>query len=191
MNDHSQRFWRERAALRYLDALDAGDPEALAGLWEQARADPELEALLCELNEGLIAEEILNPSFEEEAARVLELTRRHVPSGFPPAPPDGPLTAGDVAARLHAESAQGARLEPVDREANAKLLGNPTPLPDQLALSHLERWSMRLDVVASPRYWRAFHKAAVLLAMARAQGPGRLAAARRAGPKPESEGTSP
>src|SRR5438046_84648 len=99
MNDHAHRFWREREALRYLDALDAGDADALVELWARAASDPELDALLCELNEGIFAEEIAGPSLEEDAARVLELTRRHLPSGFPPELPTGTLMVRDVAAR--------------------------------------------------------------------------------------------
>ena len=41
MSDHADRFWRERVAVHYLDALDAGDLDAIGALWERAEADPE------------------------------------------------------------------------------------------------------------------------------------------------------
>jgi hypothetical protein len=44
--------------MRYLDALDAGDLEAVAALWEGASHDPELERRLAELD-GAMLEEIL------------------------------------------------------------------------------------------------------------------------------------
>ena len=53
MSRHEGRHWRERESLRYLDALDAGDLDAVAAIWEEAAADPELEALLRDLDEGL------------------------------------------------------------------------------------------------------------------------------------------
>jgi hypothetical protein len=43
-------------ALRYLDALNAGDLETVARLWEEASRDPQLERVLAELDGGLFAE---------------------------------------------------------------------------------------------------------------------------------------
>ena len=42
--------------MRYLDALDAGDLEAVAEAWERAGRDPELERMLVELDGALFAE---------------------------------------------------------------------------------------------------------------------------------------
>jgi hypothetical protein len=47
---------RDLQALRYLDALNAQDLEAVAALWEQASHDPELERLLAELDGALFVE---------------------------------------------------------------------------------------------------------------------------------------
>lgn len=49
---------RDLQALRYLDALQAGDLEAVAALWEEASPDPVLEARLAELDDALFAEEV-------------------------------------------------------------------------------------------------------------------------------------
>src|SRR4051812_34441906 len=78
MSAHTDRFWRERMAVRYLDALDAGDLDTIVALWEQAAADEELNALLLELNEGLHEEEGSETDFTTDAARVLELARKHL-----------------------------------------------------------------------------------------------------------------
>jgi hypothetical protein len=43
-------------AIRYLDALDAGDLEVVSALWEEASRDPELERLLGELDGALFVE---------------------------------------------------------------------------------------------------------------------------------------
>ena len=49
-------------ALRYLDALNAGDLEAVSALWEEASHDPELERMLAELDGAMFQEILGNPS---------------------------------------------------------------------------------------------------------------------------------
>jgi hypothetical protein len=168
--------WDE-VGLRLLDALDAGHLDAVGALWEQAAADPDLERALGELTDGLATEEGPERTWEADAERVRALLRRAMPSAFPAEAEPGPLTVGDVAARVQADAALGWRLSAADREANARLLGDRTPLPDDLGLPRFDRWG----VEAGPHYWRAFRQAAVLLAMGRCQRAGELAAARQAG----------
>jgi len=175
--------WAE-TALRYLDALDAGDAGALAEMWEQATEDPKLEQVLGDLTDGLAAEEGPSPSWESDAERVRVLLRQHLPSAFPADADPQPLTVGDVAARLQADSVLGARLTAADRVANSRLLADATPIPEELGLPHFEKWQTTLGVSAGASYWRAFRQAAVLLAMGRCQQAGELAAARRAGRAP-------
>jgi hypothetical protein len=175
--------WTE-SALRYLDALDADDVAALAELWEQAAMNPQLEQVLGELTDGLAVEEGLDPAWQADAERVRSLLRKHLPSGFRSEDELPPLTVRDVAARLQADSALGARLTAADRTANSRLLADTTPIPVELGLPHFEKWQTTLGVSASSHYWRAFRQTAVLLAMGRCQQAGELAAARRAGRAP-------
>jgi hypothetical protein len=56
MSEPRDHLPRDLQALLYLDALDAGDLEAVAALWEQAGRDPELERMLAELDGTLFAE---------------------------------------------------------------------------------------------------------------------------------------
>jgi hypothetical protein len=70
-------------ALRYLDALNAGDLETVAALWEDASRDPELERILTEL-EGELFVEIRTANGNAGVERVpgflpkqLPATRRH------------------------------------------------------------------------------------------------------------------
>jgi hypothetical protein len=56
VNQPGDALERDLLALRYLDALDAGDPEAVAALWEQASRVPQLEQLLTELDAALLEE---------------------------------------------------------------------------------------------------------------------------------------
>lgn len=181
MSARTDRFWEERVALQYLDALDTGDLDTIASLWEQAAKDPQLEALLYELNEGLDAEEGPGAGFPADASRVLELARQHLPSAFAPVEDPGPLTAAEVARRLEAEP-EFRRMDPTDRAAHARLLADASIVPDSLGQPNLDRWLKGLGVAASPTYRRAFRKVAVLMDMARCQEEGRLAAARRAAP---------
>ena len=53
-------------ALRYLDALNAGDLEAVARLWEAAADDPQLERMLTEIDEAVFQEIAVKPSLRSE-----------------------------------------------------------------------------------------------------------------------------
>lgn len=191
MSERADRDWREVAAFAFLDALDAGDLDALAALWERAAADPELEEFLRDLGEGLHEVEGPGADFAAQADRVRTIAFRHIPAFKPDEPPDGPITAGEVARRLQADDGLGHRLDPADRVGNAHLVASEIPLPDPLRMSGLAEWGRGLGVIATPRYWAAFHKVAVMLRMARSQREGHLAAARRAEPRPRRPGETP
>jgi hypothetical protein len=190
MSDHADRFWRDWAAIEYLDALDAGDFDALAAFWERAEADPELEALLREIGEDLEVEGTPGADFLADAARVVDLARRHMPGAFPDDGPAAPLTAADVARRLEAEP-EFRRFDAADRGAHSRLLAEAATVPDGLGQSRVDEWLRVLGVAAGPSYRRAFRKVAVLLDMARCQREGRLAAARRANPPKDEKGGRP
>ncbi len=187
MSGRDDRFWTERMAVRYLDALDAGDLDSVAKLWEQAAGDPELASLLDDINKGLEDEEGPGTDFDTDAGRVIEMARRHLPSAFPVVTPTGPVVAAEVARRLEAEP-EFRRLDPADRGAHARLLADVTPLPDSLGQPGVDRWLRALGVVAGPVYRKAFRKVAILMEMARGQGEARLAAARPANPPVDGKG---
>ena len=187
MSAHPDHFWHERMAVRYLDALDVGDLDTVFALWDQAAPDAELLTLLNELNEGLDLEEGIGTDFATDATRVLEMARKHLPSAFSQEEPPGPLTAADVARRLEAE-AEFRRLGPPDRAVHGRLLADASEVPDDLGQSQIDHWLEGLGVAASPIYRRVFRKVALLMAMARCQQEGRLAAARRATPPTDPKG---
>jgi hypothetical protein len=56
MNEPRDHLPRDLEALRYLDALHAGDLEAVAALWQEASRDPQLERRLAELDGALFGE---------------------------------------------------------------------------------------------------------------------------------------
>ncbi len=167
----------ERAAVRYLDALEAADIDAVAAVWAEAARSPELERLLCDLSEGLAAEIGLDGRWQVDVERLKRLIADHLlPAPAEPAE----LTAADVAIRLQADASIFPSLTTADKAANSALLTNQTPVPAQLGMPDLERWVRSLGVSATPRYWIQFRKAAVLMAMGRTQRAGELAAARKA-----------
>jgi hypothetical protein len=174
----------ERDAFRYLDALDAGDLDAVAQLWEQAAADPDLARQLGELTDAAAQELEEASGLRADAERVRGLLQRHLPSAFAEEAEPGPVTVADVAAKLQADAALRGFAE-IDLTANAKLLADATPLPDQLGQPQLERWAGSLNVSASPRYWKQFRQTAVMLRMSRCQTGAKLAAARQAKAKKE------
>jgi hypothetical protein len=61
--------------LRYLDALDAGDLETVAALWEEASRDPDLERILTEFD-GALFEARLARSGSAGAQRVPGLSAK-------------------------------------------------------------------------------------------------------------------
>ena len=62
MKEPRNHLPRDLKALRYLDALNAGDLEAVSALWEDASHDPELERMLAELDAAMFREIPGNPS---------------------------------------------------------------------------------------------------------------------------------
>jgi hypothetical protein len=56
MNEPRNHRSTDLEALRYLDALDAGDLEAVSALWAEASHDPELERMLAELDGAMFQE---------------------------------------------------------------------------------------------------------------------------------------
>src|SRR2546423_1142021 len=108
------------AGLKYLDALQAGDLETLAALWQRAASDTNLEQLLCDLTEELATEQEPGPGWRADAAKVMELLAQHVPSARRSSEPivaaGAPLTAGDVAARIAGDESLLSRLGPDERQ---------------------------------------------------------------------------
>ena len=177
----------ERLTLEYLAALDAGDLDAVARIWEQAAGSPKLGQLITEATEEA-AREVENefgPAPNRE--RVLGLLREQLPSAFPAEPAEPrPVTVGEVAARLKA----GPELRgfpATDLGANERLLHDVTVMPGELGQPQLERWTAGLPVSASARYWKLFRKAALLLNMSRSHEGTKLAAARMAKKQEKSE----
>jgi len=135
-------------ALRYLDALNAGDLEAVAALWEEASRDPELERMLAEVDDALVVEEA-RAIHKANPERVPGLPPQPLPSRFPTPQPPAILSAGERAAKLQVDFRQGdVGPGAVDRRANAPLLGSQHPLSTQLG-QRQRRWALWLGVAGA------------------------------------------
>lgn len=165
---------REQQILRYVQALDEGDADTLATLLAAAETDPELDRLVSEANQEVYEAAGLGP-LAADAERVRELLRQHLPSGFPEAA-QGPVTVGEVAARLVA-----ARQVPEpDRAAVDSLLGSSQRVPPQLDRETVRALAGQTMPILSERFWRRFRESAVTARIGRAHEEAQVAAARHA-----------
>lgn len=161
---------------RFLRALDSGDLQTLAWLWDEAYQQPVLAQLFTDMLDEAVREFEPADGWRYDIDKVQSLLAQHFPA---PITEDlAPLTAGDVASRLQADRMLGG-LTNEDVQANTRLLVDATPVPEQLGAPQMERWLTALNISASPRYWKQFRKAAVLLQMSRCQQGAKLQAARR------------
>jgi hypothetical protein len=177
MNPTDRRLQLDFAAARYLDAVERDDFLAMAGIWQLALADPELEAVLREVHTGLIEEQ----AGEAAAAAATALTtavETHLPSAEIVRPSVGPVTVGDVAEDLFRHTPD--RLPAEAHLLNERLRASQEPLPEDLGLSGLIGWAENLFGAAPPEYWKAFRQAAVKLELRRGAAAEYHLAARRA-----------
>jgi hypothetical protein len=82
MKEPQNHLPRDLKALRYLDALNAGDLEATSALWEEASHDPDLERMLAELDGALFVEEA-GENRKADIERDQGLIQKHLPGGMP------------------------------------------------------------------------------------------------------------
>jgi carbon storage regulator len=90
MSNRADETRREKIGLRFIAALDDGDLETLASLWEEAVTDAELGHLFCELTEAVYDDEIARP---RPAGDILKCPIAHdVPTHGPSTAPTSPRT---------------------------------------------------------------------------------------------------
>ena len=92
MSNRADEIRREKIGLRFIAALDDGDLETLASLWEEAGTDAELGRLFCELSDAVYDDEVGRPgpvgdTFKSPAAHDVPA---HGPSQGCPGACDGP-----------------------------------------------------------------------------------------------------
>ena len=173
-DNNSSNVARDKVIYRYVQALDEGDLDAVAAILDSALQDAELDAAITEIHLAVQEEEQLTP-VTGDAETVRGLLRKHFAHTIEAAPEhDTPLTVGEVAARLKSDR----RVPFVDQQVNERLLGISHVLPTLLSIQAVNQMAVELGVTASPRYWRAFRDAGIMLNMARSNRQAQLAAAR-------------
>jgi hypothetical protein len=173
MSQHNHAYSRDRASDQYVRALDTGDLDVVLAVLQMAEVDEELDRMIGVINQAY-AEEIGLSPVDADAEQVRQLMRKHLTSAFavPEAPPDEPLTVGEVAARLASEGG----LPEADQEITRQLLNIQDVLPEWLGFSEILKLGEKLRIRASERFWDTFRDIAIQMAMGRGQA--QMAAAR-------------
>lgn len=136
-------------AMRLVEAHEAGDFEALAGIWSAAAADPDLGRHLTLVESGLLAE--LDASPEPGAMR---------------------LTAADVAERLAVARKSMAQAE---RDALTRLADCEEELPESLSMRVVRGLWERLGLGATEQLAKDFLQQASALMLRLGTGEQRVA----------------
>lgn len=182
MNPFDQRLRLDLAAARYLEALERGDFDAMAQVWQLARAEPELADVLRDVHAVLVEEQDRRDA-TAAASAVTEAVAAHLPSAEVVRPATGAVTVGDVAVELFRHTPD--RLPAAAHALNELLRGSQDPLPADLGLSKLVTWAEAKFGTAPAEYWRAFRQAALRLELRRAAEAEYQLAARSVSPRPE------
>jgi hypothetical protein len=172
---------REKALYRYMDALERGDFEIMARILQQAERDPELEAMIWEVQTAYLAEQEAERQ-ENDIALVWQLLQKHLPSGLVAVEAIDeipPLTVSDVAARMQTDVAVEGSLNQELQGVVQQLRQSSILLPSNLGLRGIRTLFARLGVRASKRMQKLFSETALYLSAGRAQGIAQLAATRR------------
>ncbi len=172
---------REKALYRYMDAFERGDFEIMARILQQAERDPELEAMIWEVQTAYLAEQEAERQ-ENDIALVWQLLQKHLPSGLlavEAIEEIPPLTVSDVAARMQADVVVEGPLNQELHGVVQQLRQSTIPLPSNLGLQGIRTLFARLGVRASKRMQKLFSETALYLSAGRAQGIAQLAATRR------------
>jgi hypothetical protein len=167
MKEPRNHLPRDLEALRYLDALDACDLEAVAALWDEASRDPQLERRLTEFDRALFVAGA-GANRKDDAESVWGLAPKHRPSGHRTSQPPttqrrwavGVGAIGSMAAAcLLAVFAWSGRIgkNPVERPREpARQVEVPRPTTSESPFQAAPRTSYDNDRLAA---WRQYRRA--------------------------------
>ncbi len=175
------RFEREKLVWRYANALEQGDFETITWILQEAEADPVLEQMILEINDGLIEEdELVTPSSDVELVHKLILT--HLPSAVSDDSEElelPPLTVAQVVSELQKEPQLWRQNQREDATALEHLKRSQEPLPEQLTERGVRQLFERVRLSVSDRFQELFRETAIFLSLGREQDIARLAATRK------------
>jgi hypothetical protein len=179
MTNRKNQHRLDELAVRYLAAIEAEDFDTIDGLWEQAADDPDLGAMLHELNAELAAEQ----EGQEQAgitSTIVDSIERHMPSAEVMGRLTGPLLVAEVADYIRRHPPAGLTTD--DLRLNDLLRRTTEAVPTELGLSQVIRWGKQFGS-APEAYWRAFREVALDLWMQRTSAEHYQLAARPQRPK--------
>jgi hypothetical protein len=159
MTDREHDHRLDAFAMRYLAAVDAEDFTAVGDMWEQAETDPELAAMLHELNVEIAAASgnVIEP-------RVIATFEKLLPSATIERPASNPVTVAEVAEQLRRHPPAGLAMD--DLRITDVLKASTETVPAALGLPETVAWGRQFGS-ATEAYWKAFREAALLLRMQR------------------------
>jgi hypothetical protein len=183
MSDRENQKRLDRLAMEYLEAVEAGDFDAIETLWVNAETDAGLAEMLHGLNAELVAEQDaqVRTAVGEE---VLAAMRQHMPSAEVIGSERPPVTVAMVAEHLRKHPPAGLTSD--ELRVNDLLRVSAEVLPADLGVPQVIAWGRRFGA-APESYWKAFRAAALKLLMQRESAENYQMAARPAKPKPEEK----
>ena len=179
MTNRENQHRLDKLALTYLEAIEQDDFSTIETLWNQAADDPDLDAMLHELNAEIVAEQDAQQHSPITSA-VLDTIEQHMPSAEVIRPITGPLTVAEVAEHIHRHLPAGLNND--DLKLNDVLRNVMEAVPPELGISQVIRWGTRFGS-APEAYWRAFREVALDLWMERTSAEQYQMAARPRRPK--------
>lgn len=169
----------EKAIYLYIGALQSGNFDTISSILHQAEQDPELEALILEVNETLV-DEYEASAHASRLVTIEQLISEHLPSARSPVEEDlPPLTVGEVLQRLQFEAAIPGRVRDEALNVAAEVSTEIIQVPEKLSRRSVGRMFEQLGLTVSKQLQERFRVAAIFLAMGREQNMARLAATRR------------
>jgi hypothetical protein len=163
MTERENQLRLDRLAMDYLAALETGDFDGLAVLWDQAEHDDELDAMLHGLNAEVAAQQDAQEN-EALAGAVIDVIEQHLPSAEIVRPAKSPVTVAEVAEQLRRHPPPGLTAD--DLQINDALRQVTGEIPAELGISQVVRWGDQFGS-APEVYWRAFRQAALKLRLQR------------------------
>jgi hypothetical protein len=184
MTDRERQRQLDLLAMRFVQALEAGDFVAIDRLWTAAAADQDLETVLLDTAEELAETYEAETQAHLEAA-VTEAVEQHMPSAELIRPPVGPLTVSEVAEFIRRNPPAGLTTDEI--AVNEQLRQSAQLVPSELGMSQVLDWGRQFGSLPDT-YWRAFRQTALKLRMRReAEADYQLAARQGTRKRPEAK----
>jgi hypothetical protein len=183
VTDRERELELDRLTMRFLDALESEDLDAVDLLFQHSAPDSEAVLRFVDAAAEWLGERDANDRTVARNA-VADALRRAAPTLETIAEVSSPLTVAEAAEHLRRKGAPG--LTAAEFAINDALATCADPLPDSLTLPAIEGLSAKFG--SAPRaYWKALKQAALELKLRRSSSGEYRIAARPQRPKPKGD----